>query len=102
MSYVFGLLYYAPTFAAVQQLAHERSRATATAVVTFFLTIIGSGVGPMVVGWVSDRLQPTYGALSLRYALCLMGVTILWSAWHFWRGSRLLSADLAQRGSVRA
>lgn len=97
LSYVFGLLYYAPTFAAAQQLAHERSRATATAVVSFFLTIIGSGVGPMVVGWVSDRLQPTYGHLSLRYALCLMGVTILWSAWHFWRGSRVLEADLAAR-----
>jgi predicted MFS family arabinose efflux permease len=102
MSYVFGLLYYAPTFAAVQQLAHEKSRATATALVTFFLTIVGSGVGPMVVGWVSDRLQPTYGHLSLRYALCLMGVTILWSAWHFWRGSQVLSADLAKRGHVRA
>lgn len=101
LSYVFGLLYYAPTFAAAQQLAHERSRATATALVSFFLTIVGSGAGPMVVGWVSDRLQPTYGHLSLRYALCLMGITILWSAWHFWRGSRVLGADLVQRGHVR-
>lgn len=98
LSYVFGLLYYAPTFAAVQQLAHERSRATATAVVTFFLTIVGSSLGPMVVGWTSDQLQPRYGDLSLRYALCLMGITILWSAWHFWRGSRVLAADIAQRG----
>lgn len=101
MSYVFGLLYYAPTFAAVQQLAHEKSRATATAVVTFFLTIVGSGAGPMIVGWVSDELQPKYGHLSLRYALCLMGITILWSAWHFWRGSRLLAADLAKRGHAQ-
>lgn len=100
LSYVFGLLYYAPTFAAAQQLAHERSRATATAVVSFFLTIVGSSFGPMVVGWFSDRLQPTYGHLSLRYALCLMGITILWSAWHFWRGSRVLGADLAARGQA--
>ncbi len=98
LSYVFGLLYFAPTFAAAQQLAHERSRATATAVVSFFLTIVGSAAGPMVVGWVSDKLQPTYGDLSLRYALCLMGITILWSAWHFWCGSRVLGADIANRG----
>jgi predicted MFS family arabinose efflux permease len=95
LSYIFGLLYYAPTFAAAQQLAGEGERATATALLSFCLNLIGSSIGPMVVGWTSDRLAPQYGALSLRYALCLMGITILWSAWHFWRGSRLLEADLA-------
>ena len=94
LSYVFGLLYYAPTFAAAQALASERERATATALLSFCLNLIGSSVGPMAVGWVSDRLAPRYGALSLRYALCLMGVTILWSAWHFWRGALALPGDL--------
>jgi predicted MFS family arabinose efflux permease len=94
LSYIFGLLYYAPTFAAAQQLAAEGERATATALLSFCLNLIGSSIGPMVVGWTSDRLAPHYGSLSLRYALCLMGITILWSAWHFWRGSRVLEADL--------
>ena len=58
------------------------------------LTFIGSSLGPIVVGWASDRLAPQFGALSLRYALCLMGITILWSAWHFWCASRALGADL--------
>jgi len=97
LSYVFGLLYYAPTFAAAQQLAAEGERATATALLSFCLNLIGSSLGPMIVGWTSDRLAPDYGNLSLRYALCLMGVTILWSAFHFWRGSQALQADLEAR-----
>jgi predicted MFS family arabinose efflux permease len=94
LSYVLGLTYYAPTFAAAQQLAREGERATASALLLFCLTFIGSSLGPMAVGWASDRLAPRYGALSLRYALCLMGITILWSAWHFWRASRVLGDDL--------
>jgi predicted MFS family arabinose efflux permease len=94
LSYVLGLTYYAPTFAAAQQLASEGERATASALLLFCLTFIGSSLGPIVVGWASDRLAPQFGALSLRYALCLMGITILWSAWHFWCASRVLGADL--------
>jgi MFS transporter, Spinster family, sphingosine-1-phosphate transporter len=96
LSYLLGLLYYAPTFAAAQHLASERGRATATALLSFCLNLVGSSVGPMVVGVVSDRLAPRYGALSLRYALCLMGITILWSALHFWRAAQALPDDLAR------
>jgi predicted MFS family arabinose efflux permease len=101
LSYVLGLTYYAPTFAAAQQLAREGERATASALLLFCLTFIGSSLGPMAVGWASDRLAPQYGALSLRYALCLMGITILWSAWHFWRASRVLGEDLDRRYQTR-
>lgn len=101
LSYVFGLLYYAPTFAAAQQLANERSRATATALLSFCLNLVGSSIGPIIVGWTSDRLTPRFGAVSLRYALCLMGITILWSAWHFWRAACALGEDLERAESNR-
>jgi predicted MFS family arabinose efflux permease len=94
LTYVTGLLYFAPSFATAQMLAPDRMRASAVATLNFGLTLVGSSVGPIGVGWVSDRLAPQYGHLSLRYALCLMGITILWSGWHFWRASRLLRADL--------
>lgn len=102
LSYVFGLFYYAPTFAAAQQLADERGRATASALLLFCLTLVGSSVGPMTVGWVSDALAPRFGAVSLRYALCLMGITILWSAWHFWRASRVIGSDIARAQQASA
>jgi predicted MFS family arabinose efflux permease len=94
LSYVFGLLYFAPSFAVAQSLAPDRVRATASAVLGLCLTLIGSSVGPIVVGGLSDYLQPQYGNLALRYAMCAMGITILWSAVHFWLASRALPADL--------
>lgn len=97
LSYVFGLLYFAPSFAVAQSLAPPRFRASAAAVLSLALTLVGSSVGPIVVGRISDWLKPTMGALSLRYALCAMGVTILWSALHFVLAARALPADLARR-----
>jgi predicted MFS family arabinose efflux permease len=102
LTYILGLFYYAPTFAAAQQLAGERERATASALLLFCLTLIGSSVGPMVVGWASDHLAAQYGPAALRYALCLMGITILWSTWHFWLASRALGKDLEQTERARS
>ncbi|MDR2856724.1 MAG: MFS transporter, partial [Novosphingobium sp.] len=98
LTYILGLFYYAPTFAAAQQLAAGHERATASALLLFCLTLIGSSVGPLAVGWTSDRLAPQYGPQALRYALCLMGITILWSAWHFHLAARALGPDLEQSG----
>jgi hypothetical protein len=93
--YLLGLLYFAPTFAAVQLLVPDSIRASASAVLLFFLTLIGASVGPYVVGWVSDLLAPRFGALSLRYAMCSLSLTMLWSALHFFFAARALPEDLA-------
>lgn len=92
--YGLGLLYFAPTFAAAQMLAPDDMRATAAAVLLFCLTLTGSSVGPYVIGWVSDLLAPHVGLLSLRYALCLLAVTMAWSALHFFLAARALPADI--------
>jgi predicted MFS family arabinose efflux permease len=97
LSYVFGLLYFAPAFATAQSLATNESRATAAALLAFCLTIVGASLGPMAVGWASDALAPEFGDLSLRYAMCLMGITILWSAIHFQVAARPLPSDLEAR-----
>lgn len=92
--YLLGLLYFAPTFAAAQSLVPDSIRASTTGVLLFCLTLIGASVGPYVVGLVSDLLTPQFGAMSLRYAMCLMALTMLWSAWHFLCAARALPADL--------
>jgi predicted MFS family arabinose efflux permease len=97
-SYVFGLLYFAPSFATAQSLATGGMRAMASAVLGFCLTLVGASVGPIVVGWASDAWAGQLGVESLRYAMCLMGVTILWSAWHFHLAARALPADLQAHG----
>ena len=94
LTYLFGLAYYAPTFACLQSLVPDRVRATAAGILLFFLTLIGASVGPWLVGFTSDMLAPQYGVFSLRYAMLLVPVTMLWSALHFYLAARALPADL--------
>lgn len=83
VSYMSSLLYFAPTFAALQMLVPDSIRATASAILLSALTLVGACVGPLAVGWISDWLSPDYGVLSLRYAMCSMGVPTILSALFF-------------------
>jgi predicted MFS family arabinose efflux permease len=98
--YFLGLLYLAPTFAAAQSLVPDEIRATVSGVLLFCLTLVGATLGPLMVGFFSDVLAPRYGALSLRYALSLMPVTMIWSALHFALAARELPKDLAPEDQV--
>lgn len=99
--YLLGMMYFAPTFSAAQSLAPDEIRATASAVLLFCLTIVGSSVGPYVIGWVSDLLTPRFGHLSLRYAMCLLALTMAWSALHFFLAARALKEDLEAQQAER-
>ena len=90
-------LYLAPTFAAVQSLADPAMRALAAALLLLAGTLIGLGLGPLVVGLLSDALRPAHGADSLRLALLLVVPVYLWSAAHYLAASRSLAADLESR-----
>lgn len=50
------LLFYAPTSGMIQNLLPPRMRATGIASFTLLYTLFGSGMGPVFVGFVSDRL----------------------------------------------
>jgi len=63
------IVYVAPALALVQNLTPPRSRATAAAVLMLMFNIIGLGLGPLFVGFVSDMLKPAHGDESLRWAL---------------------------------
>jgi MFS family permease len=64
-----GAAHLAPTLATIQNLTPLRMRARAASLVIFILNLLGLGLGPLIVGTLSDRLQPIVGADSLRYAL---------------------------------
>lgn len=93
-----GLMYQAPAFAVTQALATPMMRATASAVLLFVINIVGLAMGPAVTGALSDALEPRFGADSLRYALLIVSVGLLWSALHFKLAARSLAAD---RGIAR-
>lgn len=92
---IFANLYHGPVFAMVQALAPIRMRAMAAAVLLFMSSMIGLGIGPLIVGMVSDLLLPLYGEESLRYALLLVSTAHFWAAAHFWLSSKTLREDLA-------
>ena len=73
-----------------------RMRALAAALVTFVTNLIGFGLGPLVVGALSDLLRPTLGAPALRYALLVTGAAMLWGGLHFLLGTRHLRTDIAR------
>ena len=68
-----NILWLGPITTAVQHLVTQPLRATASASFLFINNLIGLGVGPLLMGAISDRLKSTYGVDALRYAamLCL-------------------------------
>jgi predicted MFS family arabinose efflux permease len=63
-----NILWLGPVVTAVQHLVPRRMRATASASFLLINNFIGLGVGPLLMGTISDSLKATYGADALRYA----------------------------------
>lgn len=61
--------YIGPCLAMTHGLVGLRMRATASAILFFVLNLIGLGLGPLVIGVLSDALAPSYAVESLRYAM---------------------------------
>ena len=67
----------------------------ALAVLLFVNNLIGLGLGPQVVGFLSDALRPDFGVDSLRYALIgALSIASLLSALLFFAATRTLREDL--------
>ena len=56
-------------------------------------------MGPMVVGMLSDWFEPTYGALALRWAFCIIYFTGPLSIFLFYKASQHYEADLMRSRS---
>ena len=84
-----------PAFATVQNLSHPRMRSTIAGIMYVVLGFVGFGLGPVVVGQLSDILALQVGAdAGLRWALCICTGLGFWSALHFSLATRTLTSDL--------
>jgi len=93
---VLGTLYLAPSIAVAHRLVHPRMRAMTSAILFFILNLIGLGLGPLFVGWLSDFLRDyTGGTEQLRLALTIASSIALIKGYLFWRGGQKLPADIA-------
>ena len=103
ISLVFGVMYLAPTFAAVQRLVDARERALGSALLLLIINLLGLGLGPYLVGMVSDILNQNllangYTAVDakaqgLRSALTIMVCVNLWSFLHYMLAARTFERD---------
>jgi MFS family permease len=94
VSLVFSV-FAGPSFALLQRLVTDDTRATTLAIVMLFANLIGMGVGPQLVGILSDMLRPPLGSESLRYSMLAMSSVALWAAYHFARAARTIKDDLS-------
>jgi MFS family permease len=88
-------MYAGPVIAMTHAMVTSRSRAMASAVFFFIQNMIGLGLGPVAVGWLSDALVPAYAQHSLRYALLYaLSVATVLAITFYCLASRHLRDDL--------
>jgi MFS family permease len=91
----------APDLAILLTIVPAHRRATASAVTMLASSFIGMGLGPVLVGALSDGLAPHSGRESLRYALVILSVvTSLWCMVHYMIAARHLKKDTVTGGAA--
>ncbi|MCJ8158124.1 MFS transporter [Sphingomonas sp. LaA6.9] len=95
--------YLGPTFALIQGLAPLKLRAMWAAITLLVINLIGLGLGPTLIGVLSDLYRPALGEESLRYALLTMAAVTPWAIWHYWRaGVHLRNVESASAPAQKA
>ena len=77
-----GGVYIGTNFAILQSLAPVEMRSVMAAINLFILNIVGLGLGPVGVGFISDLAAPEFGIESIRYGLLATLVVMAWGAIH--------------------
>lgn len=99
---MFGTSFVASTLAMIQTLAPVRMRAMSSSYYLLAVNLIGAGLGPQVIGTLSDVFRPAYGQESLRYALMVASLAWPWSAIHFALAARTLRVDIERANAFNA
>lgn len=90
-------MWIAPLQATIQSVAPEHMRATASAIALLSLNLVGLGLGPLVLGVLSDLLSSVAGLgpkEGLRWALVTFTLFALLSAAAFARASTTIERDI--------
>jgi MFS family permease len=115
---LFSATWYAPTFAVTQNLVSPRMRASAVAILSLALNLVGMSLGPGATGALSDhfaarayvsgdytthcsgshaafdQLCRAASASGIRMALIIIVLFFLWSALHFFLAARHMKREL--------
>ena len=85
---------YGPAIGTIQNLSPPRMRGVSNACLNILVNLVGAGIGPLLVGAVSDGLKRWGGVHGLAWALAGLGTLEIWAWAHFQAVSRQLAEDL--------
>lgn len=85
-----------PVYATAQSMVHPRSRATASAILLLIANFVGLGLGPLGLGFLSDRLSASGlgEAEGLRWAMLSISYLLLISGGLYWLARRTVARDI--------
>ena len=93
-TYMMAFAYTGPTWAILQTVSPVHMRATATAIMLLIVNLVGLGVGPPVIGMISDILHSDVDASGLRYAIGITGSISLIASLIYYLASRSIKKDV--------
>jgi predicted MFS family arabinose efflux permease len=82
LSLVLGAFCTAPLYAELHEMVAPQLRATAVAIMSLAIMLLGQGVGPVVVGLLSDATRGLAGQDNLRASLIVTTMISLWPLAH--------------------
>jgi MFS family permease len=88
-------IYLGPLIAIAHSLVPASMRALSSAILLFILNLFGLGFGPLVVGIISDLLNPSLGIESLRWALTIILLLSFGSASLFFAAAKKIGINTA-------
>ena len=91
--------YLAPSQGVFQNMMHPRMRASSAAVTNLIYSLVGAGLGPLLVGSLSDRFTPPNSGPAgsghgLALALAITALGYLWAAFHCLWSTRTIRHEL--------
>ncbi len=96
------MFWLSPAYALTQSLVAVRMRSTIAGILFLVANMIGYGIGPPLVGALSDLFAVGSGSDSLRMAFVCTVMLNLWAGLHFFLASRALRKDLAAAQAMDA
>jgi MFS family permease len=71
-AYALALAYTGPTWAVLATSAPAHMRSMAAAILLFLVNLIGLGMGPQLIGIISDIMPASMGASALRFSIAMV------------------------------
>lgn len=94
---------YGPVMGALQGLVLPRMRGVTNAMMSLLINLVGAGLGPLLIGALSDRFAIEEGDRSVALAMALVALLQFWAAAHFFACQRSLQPDMRRvEGAVEA